>query len=130
VYFVDGNILRINGLLKKVIFSRLLKEGPACAEAPAGGLMQVELCEIPFNRGPPKSLVGNAYMLSQPLYAATTCPVRWNSDRSSSRLRTDVFTDLSPEYAYLSNRARMREIPRSAGLIVIFQQPVKPFPGP
>jgi len=39
--------LRIKGLLKKVIFSRLLKKGPACAEASAGRQMQVELREIP-----------------------------------------------------------------------------------
>jgi hypothetical protein len=32
---------------EKVIFSRLLKKGPACAEASAGRQMQVELCEIP-----------------------------------------------------------------------------------
>jgi hypothetical protein len=32
---------------EKVIFSRLLKKDPACAEASAGRQMQVELCEIP-----------------------------------------------------------------------------------
>jgi hypothetical protein len=37
---------------EKVTFPRLLKKGPACAEASAGRQMQVELCETPFCRGP------------------------------------------------------------------------------
>jgi hypothetical protein len=37
-----------------LIFPRLLKKGPACAEASAGRQMQVELCEIPPLREPLK----------------------------------------------------------------------------
>ncbi len=39
----------------KFIFLRLLKNGPAYAEASAGRQMRVELCEIPF-AGAPVSL--------------------------------------------------------------------------
>ena len=33
---------------EKVIFVRMLKNAPACAEASVGRQMQVEPCEIPF----------------------------------------------------------------------------------
>jgi hypothetical protein len=38
-------------LLNEDICSRLLKKGPACAEASAGRQMRVEPCEIPRSAG-------------------------------------------------------------------------------
>jgi hypothetical protein len=39
-------------ILLKIIFQRLLKNAPACAEASAGRQMQVEPREIPFTGAP------------------------------------------------------------------------------
>jgi hypothetical protein len=39
------------GVCQRNLFSRLIKNGPAYAEASAGRQMQVELCEIPFAGG-------------------------------------------------------------------------------
>jgi len=55
-------------------FNRLLKKSsfPGCSKRVR--------CKLSFAKSRlrelPKSLVGNAYMRSLPLYAATTCPIR------------------------------------------------------
>ena len=44
-----------------MVFLRMLKNAPACAEASAGRQMQVESCEIPF-AGAPEVLRSEAYL--------------------------------------------------------------------
>ena len=113
-----GYLNHPRGIFRISEFNRLLKKSsfPGCSKRVR--------CKLSFAksrlRWPPKSLVGNAYMRSLLLpYAATTCPVRQNSNWPCSHLKTDVLTDLSAGSICLSNRARIRETQQMA----IFQQP-------